>query len=85
MAAKVRVSKLLQEIRGFAAIAYRRPPPRSAALLLAQMRPTVIQAVLPRRRLSVTTVQHDGFDIPRPVKISYVKAETALAASPPET
>ena len=60
MAAKIRMLKLLQEIRGFAEIANRRPPPRSPALLLAQMRPHVIQAVLPRRRLSVTMVEPDS-------------------------
>ena len=83
MAAKVRMFKLLQEIRGFAEIVNRRPPPRSPGLLVAQMRPQVIQAVLPRRSLSVTMVQPDNSDIPHPVKINHVKQTPAPAATPP--
>jgi hypothetical protein len=83
MAAKVRMLKLLQELRGFAEIANRQPPPRSPALLLAQMRPPVIHATLPRRRLSITMVQPDSSDIPHPVKISHSKQEPAPPPSLP--
>ncbi len=83
MATKVRMLKLLQELRGFAAIANRQPQPRSPALLLAQMRPPVIQAVLPRRRLSITMVQPDNSDIPHPVKINHSKPEPAPPPSLP--
>jgi len=83
MAAKVRMLKLLHEIRGFAEIVNRRPPPRSPAVLLAQMRPTVIQAVLPRRSLIVTMVEADSFNIPHPVKINHVKQTPAPAATLP--
>ena len=83
MAAKVRMLKLLQEIRGFAEIVNRQPPPRSTGLLLAQMRPHVIQAVLPRRNLKVTTVPRDHANIPHPVKINRVKQARDPAAMRP--
>jgi hypothetical protein len=64
MAAKIRMSKLLQEIRGFAEIINRCPPPRSTGLLLTQMRPRVIHTAMPRRSLSVTMIETDSPDIP---------------------
>ena len=66
MAAKIRMLKLLQEIRGFAEIANRRPPPRSPGLVLMQMRSHVIQATLPKRRLSVQMDVQDRLDISQP-------------------
>jgi hypothetical protein len=83
MAAKVKMLKLLQEIRGFAAIANRRPPPRSPGLLLMQGRSHVIQAIPPRRRLSITTDDQEHPGIPHPVKINHVKQNPAPAATLP--
>jgi hypothetical protein len=83
MAAKLRMLKLLQEIRGFAAIANRQPPPRSPALLLAQMRPHVIQPALPRRRLSVAMGEQDRLAIPHPVRINHVKLGPGVASTLP--
>ena len=65
--------KLLQEIRGFAEIASRRPPRRSPGVVLTQMRPHIIQAALPRRKLNVQMDEPDRPDIPHPVKINHVK------------
>ena len=65
--------KLLQEIRGFAAIANRQPAPRSSGLVLAQVRSHVIQAALPRRKLSVKTNAEDRLSVPQPVKINHVQ------------
>lgn len=86
MATKLRMLKLLQELRGFAEIVNRRPPPRSAALWLAQVRPHVVQAVLPRRSLRVTMVELSSTDIPHPVKINHLKQTPAPTAMlrPPE-
>ena len=64
MAAKVKMLTLLQEIRGFAQIANRRPPPRSPGLFLAQFRSQGIHAILRRRRLSITIDQPNQSDIP---------------------
>ena len=83
MAAKIRMSKLLQEIRGFAEIVNRCPPPRSTALLLTQMRPRVIHTAMPRRSLSVTMIEPDSRDIPHPVKINRVKQTPPPAATLP--
>ncbi len=75
--------KLLQEAPGFAEITNRRPKPRSPEQLLTQMRPPVIQAVLPRRKLSVTTDKGGRADMPHPVKISVLTQDTTPAAAPP--
>jgi hypothetical protein len=83
MAAKIRMLKLLQEIRGFADMANRRPPPRSPGLVLMQIRSHVIQATLPRRKLSVQMDVQDGPDISHPVKINHVKQNPAPGATLP--
>lgn len=83
MAAKLKMLKLLQEIRGFAEIINRCPPPRSPELLFTQMRSHVIQAVLPRRRLDIATDAQEHPDIPHPVKINHVKQSPSAAATPP--
>jgi hypothetical protein len=83
MAAKIRMLKLLQEIRGFAEIAKRRPSPRSPALMLMQMRSHVIQAALPKRKLSVQMDVHDLSGISHPVKINHVKQAPAPRATLP--
>lgn len=83
MAAKIRMLKLLQEIRGFAEIAKRRPAPRLPGLLLMQMRSHVIQASLPKRKLSVQTDVQSHPDIPHPVKINHVRRDPAPGATFP--
>jgi len=75
--------KLLHEIRGFAEITNRRPKPRSPEMLLTQMRPTVIQAVLPRRKLNITTDKGGRADMPDPVRINHLTQDTTPAATPP--
>jgi hypothetical protein len=83
MAAKVRMLKLLQEIRGFAEIVNRCPPPRSPGVFVAQMRPHLIQAAMPRRSLRVTMVERDSTHIPHPVKINHVKQTPPPVATLP--
>jgi hypothetical protein len=83
MAAKIRMLKLLQEIRGFAEIAKRRPLPRSPGLALMQMRSHVIQATLPKRRLSVQMDVQDRLNISQPVKINHVEQAPAAGAAHP--
>jgi hypothetical protein len=75
--------KLLQEIRGFAELAKRRPQPRSPGLLPIQMRSAVTQATLPRRKLSVRMVVQDGSGIPHSVKINHVAQNRAPGATFP--
>jgi hypothetical protein len=83
MAAKIRMLKLLQEIRGFAEIARRRPTPRMPGLILMQMRSHAIQASLPKRKLSVQTDAQSRLDIPHPVKINHVRRDPAPLATRP--
>ena len=73
MATKVKMLKLLQEIRGFAQISNRRPPPRSPGLFLAQMRSHIFQAAPPRRKLSIRIDNQLPLDIPHQVKINHVR------------
>jgi len=80
MAAKIKMLKLLQETPGFAEVTNRRPKPQSAAQVMTQMRPTVIQAVLPRRKLSVASDNDDLSELPRPVKINHVSQDAEPAA-----
>jgi len=83
MAAKVKMLKLLQEIRGFAAITNRRPAPRSPGLVLAQIRTQGMQDSLRRTKLSITINQQSQPDIPHRVRINYVKPGLGSAAMPP--
>jgi hypothetical protein len=75
--------KLLQEIRGFAEIARRRPMPRLPGLMMMQMRSQVTQAALPKRKLTVQMDVKDRLDIPHPVKINHVKHHPAPEAAHP--
>ena len=75
--------KLLQEIRGFADVTNRRPRARSAGPALTQMRPPVIQAVLPRRKLSVAMGKEESAYLPHPVRITHLKPEPLPGATVP--
>lgn len=80
MAAKIKMLKLLQESPGFAEVTNRRPRPQSAAQVMTQSRPTLIQAVLPRRKLNVASDNDDLSDLPHPVKINHVRPDDERAA-----
>jgi hypothetical protein len=73
MAAKVRMLKLLGEMRGFAYIGNRQPPARSPGLFVAQLRSHIIQAAAPRRRLSIQMDTQDHPEAARPVPIVHVR------------
>ncbi len=83
MAAKIRMMKLLQEIRGFAEIAKRRPAPRLPGLMLIQMRSHVVQASLPKRKLNVQVGVLNRADVPHPVKINHVRRDPPAGANLP--
>ena len=84
MAAKVNILKMLQEIRGFAHITQRRPPPRSPGLVLTQMRAFATEGSLRRRKLAITINSRPQSDIPHQVRIVHVNAPApAAAAAPP--
>jgi len=79
MATKVKLMKLLQEIRGLAQVTNRRPPPRPSVLYLMQLRESAAQDQTPKRRLTVSTDSKENVTTPLPVKINHVKSdETAF-------
>ena len=80
MATKVRLMKLLQEIRGYAQISQRRQQPKPPGLFLLQLRSHLNQPAR-RRRLIVPIQMHENPDIPNPVKITIIETEPAF--SPP--
>ena len=82
MAAKVKLMKLLQEIRGLAEITARRPQPRSPGLFLIQLRSHLLHTTHPlRTRISVEA--DDQPDVPAPVKITHLHRASAHANGHP--
>jgi len=77
MAAKVKLMKLLQEIRGLAQITSRRPQPKPPGLFLVQLRSHLNYATTPRRILVIPIDLQDPPDIPHPVKITHVNGFSA--------
>jgi len=80
MAAKLKMLKLLLEIRGFAKVTNRRPPPRSPDLFLAQLRAEGDRTALRRQRLNITIDPSNQPDVPLQVKIHHVKPDPHPAA-----
>ena len=78
MASKMRVMKLLQEIRGLAQVTQRRPHTRAPGLFLLQLRSHVNQATSRRRRLVIPVQMHEPPDIPNPVKIKVSSRHPSL-------
>ncbi|MBP9900097.1 MAG: hypothetical protein V9H26_22870 [Verrucomicrobiota bacterium] len=74
MATKIKVLKLLQEIRGHAQITNRRPAPRPPVLYLMQLRAQPAPAELPKHRVTITTDAKAFANGPLPIKINHVKA-----------
>lgn len=72
MAAKIKIMKMLQEIRGHADITERRPAPRQPGLFLIQLRSHVIETRQARGRQIIAVEVLDQFEIPRPVKIKHI-------------
>ena len=73
MAAKIRLLKLLQEIRGFAEIANRRPHPRQPGLFLMQLRAHVFNTSQSGYKRMISIDMQDLPDIPHPVKITHLE------------
>ena len=84
MATKVKLLKLLQEMRGFAEFGRRHPAPRpSSPLYLLQLRSHVSETSRTRLRLIVNVDPADSetTNIPFPVKITHVQPDAAKDAS----
>jgi hypothetical protein len=68
MARKINPLRASQEARGQAAVSNRRPMPLTAALYLAQLRPSVLK-VPPRARRRIAVQIEEQLQAPRAVKI----------------
>jgi hypothetical protein len=85
MAAKVRIMKLLQEIRGFAEITQRRPQPRQPGLFLIQLRSHVTQTTGVKRKQTIAIDMLEQPDIPHPVKIVHLRPTPPVSSVPVTT
>jgi hypothetical protein len=74
MATKMKLLKLLQEVKGFAQITNRRPAPRPPFLYLMQLRSQTAQVDLPKRRLAIEKGK-DTSHVPLPVKINHIRPD----------
>ena len=72
MATKIRIMRMLQEIRGLAEITHRRPHVRQPGLFLIQLRSQVGGGSPSRGRLTILVDMQDPPDIPHPVKITHI-------------
>ncbi len=83
MAARMKIFKLLQELRGFADVTNRQPPPRSPGLFLAQLRALGSQEGLRKRKLNITIGDQEHLDTPHRVKINHLKRDPDTSATLP--
>jgi len=82
MAAKLKMLKLLQEMRGFAQITNRRPQPRPPGLYLLQLRSHLTGATSPQgKRTLVIDIEEP--QMAQPIKITHLKRPPTPPTSPP--
>jgi hypothetical protein len=72
MATKMKLIKMLQEVKALAQITNRKPAPRPPLLYLMQLRTQAAQVHTPRRRLTIET---EAFHAPLTIKINHVKSD----------
>ena len=75
MATKIRLMRLLQEVRGHAQITNRRHAPRQHTLYLMQLREYSTEFHSPKRRLAVTADSNESENNPLPIKIHHIIAD----------
>jgi hypothetical protein len=73
MAAKLRLIRLMQQVRAHAQVTNRRPAPRPAMPYLMQLRERVAPARMPSRRLFVSTDAQAADHTPLPIKINHIR------------
>ena len=73
MATKIKLMKLLQEMRGFSELGRRPSANRPSSLYLLQLRSHLTETSRSKRRLVVSVDLRDTTDFPHPVKINYIK------------
>lgn len=74
MATKMKLLKMLQEVKGMAQITNRRPAPRPPLLYLMQLRSQGAQTNTPRRRVAIEAA---AIPAPMTIKINHVKPDRA--------
>ena len=72
MASKMKMLKLLQEMRWLAQITSKRSQPGPIGPLLLAARPVSRASLAARRKRTIRVTMHDPPDIPTPVKITHV-------------
>ncbi len=83
MATKIKMLKLLQEMRGFADFTNRRPQAQPPGLFLLQMRSHVLHTRFFQRKRTLPIDVQGAVDIPHPVRIKHVKGGAVRAAVSP--
>jgi hypothetical protein len=77
MATKMKLLKMMQEVKGIAQITNRRPAPRPPLLYLMQLRSQVAPTNTPRRRV---VIEAAALTAPLPIKINHIKTDKSAAA-----
>lgn len=72
MATKMKLIRMLQEVKGIAQITNRKPAPRPPLLYLMQLRSQTAQVDTPRRRLVIET---EALRPALPIKINHIKTD----------
>jgi hypothetical protein len=79
MATRIKMLKLLQEMRGFAQVTNRRPLNRHPGLLALQIRSHVSQTTAAKRKHTIFISMLEPTDIPHPVKIVHLEPQPAAS------
>lgn len=82
MAARMKILRLIQETRGLAEVASRRPTPRRTGLFAIELRAHLRQTAAQKQKRFVRIDQLDWPDIPHPVKIKHL-TNSVSAENPP--
>ncbi len=81
MATRMKMLKLLQEMRGFAYVTNRRPLSRQAGILAMQLRSHLLTATARKEKRVLSIAMQDLPDIPNPVKITHLQSDGQPAAT----
>jgi hypothetical protein len=77
MATRIKMLKLLQEVRGFAQFTHRPTEPRPAGPLLLDFRTSMRRRAAARRKLAIQIEMQELPDIPHPVPITFLSPPAA--------
>jgi hypothetical protein len=80
MATKIKIMKMLQEIRGFSELGRLQPAPKPSALFLMQLRTRRAEAQRPRRQIEIAFDLRDIATLPTPVQITHVQTPVTTAS-----